>query len=169
MSKKNRKEKAIAEDLKKPLSWQFSEHEPKNRHWRWYTIAGAIGLALIVWGMLSDNFMFSLIIILAAFIIYSLDHMEPLAVKVSLQRDGLRVNDRFYPYSKFRSFYIIYKPDLGVKNLYMEFSGASPRFSIPLGKMNPVLVRNHLNKYLEEDLNKIDQPLSEGLAKLLQF
>jgi len=169
MSKKSRKIKAMTEDLKKPLSWQFSEHEAKKRDWRWYAIAGAIGLGLVIWGMLSHNFMFSLIIVLAAFVIYSLDHLEPLVVKVSLKKDGLHINDRIYEYRKFRGFYIIYKPELGVKNLYMEFTGASPRFSIPLEKMNPILVRDHLNKYLEEDLDKVDQPLSEGLAKLLQF
>lgn len=169
MSKKTRQIKALQDDLKKPLSWEFSEHEPRKRSLRWYIIAGVLALGLIVWGMLSQNFMFSLIIVLAAFIIYLLDNQAPLKVRVSLKKNGVQINDRLYDYHQFRGFYIIYKPEQDIKNLYMDFKGVKPRFAIPLGNVNPILVRDHLLKYLTEDLERTEQPLSEGLANLLQL
>ena len=56
------------------------------------------------------------------------------------------------------------------KQLYFEYkSGLKPRLSIPLRRMDVLVVRNFLIKYLDEDLDRTDPPLSEQLTKVMKL
>ena len=43
------------------------------------------------------------------------------------------------------------------------------RLTIPLGNKDPLFVRNNLLKYLSEDLERTDEPMSESLARLFKL
>ena len=91
-------------------------------------------------------------------------------VKISLTDEGVIVGKKFYDYDEIKDFSVVYKPRQEVKNLYFEFkSFLRPRLSIPLENKNPLLIRKNLLKYLPEDLDRTDQPLSEGLGKLFKI
>ena len=56
------------------------------------------------------------------------------------------------------------------KNLYFEFNNVlKARISIPLEDMNPVKTRKHLLRFLSEDLERTDIPLSESLSKIFKL
>ena len=58
----------------------------------------------------------------------------------------------------------------GIKNLYFEFkSVVRQRLSIPLEGENPLPIRENLLKYLPEDLERTNRPLSEELASLFRL
>jgi len=91
-------------------------------------------------------------------------------VKISLTEEGIIVGRKFYDYDEFKNFSIVYKPKQETKSLYFEFNNSlRPRLSIPLKKMNPLLIRKNLLKYLPEDLDRTDRPLSEELGKLFKL
>ena len=98
------------------------------------------------------------------------DGQEPEKVKISITDEGVGVGKKFYDYDDLKDFSIIYKPKYGVKNLYFEFKfWIRPRLTIPLQDMNPLIIRDILLKYLTEDLERTDQPLSEALGKLFKL
>ena len=91
-------------------------------------------------------------------------------MEVSLKNTGLQIGAKFYEYNSFANFYIIYRPEENIRNLYFIFKNPiTPRLSIDLDKINPLTARNHLLKYLTEDLAQENIPLSEGLAKILKL
>jgi hypothetical protein len=113
-------------------------------------------------------------------------------LEVSISDKGVMVGKEFYSYDQIEDFFIIYQPDEGVKNLYLEFKRfarptlpaneptryswlfwlvnfARTRFSIPLDDMNPVVIRRNLLKYLKENLERTTIPLSEQLTKLFKL
>jgi len=52
----------------------------------------------------------------------------------------------------------------------MEFKNPiKPRLSIPLRSLDPLTIRNYLVKYLDEDLERTEPPLSEQLTKRLKL
>jgi len=152
------------------INWQIPEYEKHERGKRWYIFSTIASLLLLLYSFLSGNFLFAVIIIVVAIVIILHDGQEPQQIRVNLTDEGVEVGRKFYDYDEFKDFSVVYKPRQGVKNLYFEFkSSIRPRLSIPLQKMDPLKIREYLLKYLSEDLERIDQPLSEGLAKLFKL
>ncbi|MBI4812474.1 hypothetical protein HY798_03495 [Candidatus Falkowbacteria bacterium] len=151
-------------------AWRVPEYEKHERTKVWYAGASIIALILLFYAFWTTNFLFAVIIIVSALVIILRDGGEPEMIDVALTKEGVAVGRKFYDYDELKDFSIVYKPNLGVKNLYFEFkSSVKPRLSIPLDDMNPLPIRENLLKYLPEDLERTDQPTSEGLAKLFKL
>ncbi len=152
------------------MSWQVPEYDKHERSRGWYIAASVFALLLIIYSFFSGNFLFAVIIIIVALVIILHDGQHPVKVKVSLTDEGIVVGRKFYDFDEIKDFSIIYKPRQGIKNLYFEFKNViRPRLSLPLGNVNPLPIRKNLLKYLPEDLERTDQPLSEALAKMFKL
>jgi hypothetical protein len=155
---------------KKEFKWQVPEYEKHKRSKNWYILAALAGIFLIIYAFLSSNFLFAVIIIVSAVIVILNDGQEPEKIKIIINDEGVTVGKTFYDFDEFKNFSIIYKPRLGVKNLYFEFNSAiKHRLSIALDDMNPLLIRDHLLKYVSEDLERTNRPVSEELSKMLKL
>ncbi|MDD5290549.1 MAG: hypothetical protein PHZ04_00330 [Patescibacteria group bacterium] len=157
---------------KKPenIDWQVPEYDKHEKGKNWYIFYSLLAFLLIIYSFFSGNFLFAVIIIIAAVVIVLRDGQEPDLVKISLTEEGVTVGKKFHDYDEFKNFSIVYKPQQEIKNLYFEFNSAiRPRLSIPLRKMNPLLIRKSLLRYLPEDLDRTDRPLSEELGKLFKL
>lgn len=164
------------------LVWPVPEYHRPQRSKRWYIAAGIFLFLCLFFSFftISDwrlvflganaNFLFALIMIMAAIIMTINEGREPLMVNVYLEKEGVRIGKNFYDYDRLKHFSVIYKPKQSLKNLYFEFKNSMrPRLSVPLRHMDPLQVRNFLLRYLDEDLERTDMPLSEQLTKLLKL
>lgn len=155
---------------KKIAGWKVPEFDKHKREQGWYILSSIVAILLIVYAFLSGNFLFAAIIVIGALIIILHDGQEPLMVNFVITDEGLIVGKRFYEYDVVKNFSLVYKPKDNVKNLYFEFKNViRPRLSIPLKNLNPLPIRENLLKYLPEDLDRTDQPLSEALGKLFKL
>lgn len=155
---------------KKIISWSIPEYDKHERQKNWYIVSALVGLLFIVYSFFSGNFLFAAIIIIGALVIIIHDGQEPLVIDFIITDAGLIVGRKFYDYDVIKDFSIVYKPRENVKNLYFEFKNVlKPRLSIPLNNINPLPIRENLLKYLAEDLERTDQPLSEALAKMFKL
>ncbi|MEK7084691.1 MAG: hypothetical protein AAB932_05645 [Patescibacteria group bacterium] len=147
--------------------WTIPEYERHDRGPWWHIVVITIGLALVLYGMLSreGNFLFSLIIILGGIILFLQSRQEPLEVFFAITELGIIISDRFYPYSELKSFFIIYQPP-EVKTLFLDtLSPFRPMIRIPILEMNPVELRHTLQEFLPEDLEQEDEPMSDMAAR----
>lgn len=170
---KNKKNKNQAKKIEKENlypAWQIDEFVKHQRNKKWYIIASIVALLLIVWAIIDKNYFFALIIILSSALIVFYDGENPKKIMVEIQHDGLFVGEPFYEFQSISNFYIIYKPQEKIKKLFLEFKNPlKHRLSIPLEDQDPVEIRKFLLKYLKEDLEKENEPLSEGLSKLFKI
>ena len=91
-------------------------------------------------------------------------------VNVELSPEGLKLGQKFYSYDELKNFCVLYRPKESIKNLYFEFkNNMRPRLSLPLRNLDALTVRNFLVRYLDEDLERSNPPLSEQLTKLLKL
>lgn len=172
MSKKNKKiaKKEAEKANVRGIQWEIPEYEKYERDRRWYIIAAIIALGLIAYAIFTRNYLFALIIVIIAFIVITRDGQEPLVVNFSLESTGIYVGQRFYSYDTFKSFSVVFRPKDNIKNLYLNFKNTMrPHLSIPLKEANPIDVRNFLLRFLAEDLDRNDAPLSEGLSRTLKL
>lgn len=152
------------------ISWQVPEYEKHERTRRWYIIATAVALALLLYAFFTRNYLFFGIIVMGAMVIIFLDGREPEMVDFSITDEGVIIGKKFHDHDTIKDFSIVYKPSQQVKRLYFEFKNTvKPRLSIPLENEDPLVIRRYLLKYLKEDLERTDQPTSEGLAKLFKL
>jgi hypothetical protein len=154
---------------KRFASWTFHEYEQHQRGKWWYIIAATIIIAILVYSIYDQNYMFTVIIALATFIYIYLMQRQPKLVTFSITEDGVEVHEAFYPYKDFKQFWLIYEPPT-VKKLYLEFkNGVRPMLSIPLESQNPLTIRDILLQYLKEDLERDNESFSDALQRTLKL
>ena len=164
------------------IRWQVPEYKKPERGRNWYIIAGAFALLCLFlsffnfsgWHLiflgLSSNFLFALIIILATIVMIINDSQTAAMIDVELGPEGVKIGRNFYDYDILKNFAVLYKPKQSLKNLYFEFkTSMRPRLSLPLRRLDALTVRNFLIRYLSEDQERTDAPLSEQLTKLLKL
>ncbi len=151
------------------LSWETWEYPPVVRSRRWYIIASTLGLALLLYAIITANFVFAVIIIMFAVITLMRDIRKPDRVQIHLTTGGVVFGHDFYPYQDVRDFSIIYNPP-DVKTLYVAFHGAlAPTLTVPLEDMNPNDVRKALLPYAFENLNREREYLTDILSRLYKL
>ena len=152
------------------ISWHVPEYDKHEKTKNWYIFYSIVAFLLILYSFFSGNFLFAVIIIIAAIVIVLRDGQNPAMIKISLEPEGITVGKQFHDFDEFKNFSIVYKPKEEIKNLYFEYKNSiKPRLSIHLKNNNPLLIRKNLLKYLPEDLDRTDQPLSEALAKIFRL
>lgn len=145
--------------------WSIPEYESFERPKRWYVTMGILAIFLIIYGLFSGNFLFALIIILSAIILFLQDNQAPVSVRIALTGSGVVVGDRLYEYKELGHFYMVYKPPV-VKMLFIETNSLfRPTLRIALLDENPLEIRSVLMEYLEEDIEKEEEPMSDTIAR----
>ena len=151
------------------MSWNIPEYHEHERGKRWYIIAIAIGALLLLYSVLTANFLFAIILVLAILIMAMHDRKAAPEVAFEIAENGINVGEAHYSYNRFKSFWMYYEPD-EAKTLFLEFkSGVRPRLAIPLQNKNPLKIRSILLAHLPEDVEREDEPLSEQLIRLLKL
>ena len=140
--------------------WQVDEYDKHERGTWWYVLIIPLTIALIIYGLFSQNFLFSLIIILFSIILFLQAHQHPQKIDFAITDLGVVVGNRLYTFSEFSEFFLIYQPPF-VKTLYLETKSAfRPILRIPLNEENPLDIRNTLTEFLDENLEKEEEPLT---------
>ena len=151
------------------MSWSIPEYREHERGKRWYIAAIAIGALLLLYSVLTANFLFAIILVLAMLIMAVHDRRKAPDVLFEIAEGGINIGEAHYSYSSFKSFWMYYEPS-EAKTLFFEFAnGARPRLSIPLQNKNPIRVRSMLLAHLPEDVERENEPLSEQLIRLLKL
>lgn len=149
--------------------WTMQEYEQHDRHRRWYVFMGVVAALCILYALFTGNFLFALVIILFAVILYLQSHQHPPQVLFQITEAGIVLGNRFYAYKEFEAFYIIYIPP-EVKSLYLETKSTTrPTLRIPLLDENPLSIRATLLQFLPEDTEKEEEPLSDKFAREWQL
>ncbi len=151
------------------MSWEIPEYREHERGKRWYIAAIAIGALLLLYAVLTANFLFAIILLLAILIMAMHDRKKAPEVTFEIAGNSINVGVAHYSYNRFKSFWMYYEPSEAT-TLFLEFkSGIRPRLAIPLQNKNPLKIRSILLAHLPEDVGREDEPLSEQLIRLLKL
>ena len=155
--------------MKNLISWKFPEHTTPNRSKKWYIWTTLFFLAMLLYAVLTANFLFGLIIIMLVIIMFILHNKEPLEIEYKITQNGIEINNEKYSFKDLENFWVVYEPP-HVKNLYFKFKASfKPTLIIPLLDKNPIKVREILKEYLLEDLDKESESNVESLARVFKI
>lgn len=146
------------------IKWKFPEYAKHERNRGWFIKIGLAGGLLMLYCFWTLNFLFAVILVMIAIMLYLHHQREPEIVDCAITEDGLEIGRRFYRFKDIKSFWIIYEPG-EAKTVYFDFKGWRPSLALPLEDQNPLKMRDILLEYLEEDLEKENEPTSDFLGR----
>ncbi len=149
--------------------WWIKEFEQYERSRRWYIIMLLLAGFCVIYGFLTNNYLFALIIILLGIIMYLHELQEPLMVYFAITETGIILGKKYYRFSELKDFYMLYNPPI-VKNLYFSLDNrVKYRLVIPLLDFDPRPIREYLEQYLTENVEIEDEPTIDKLARVLKI
>ena len=151
------------------LEWEVDEYPMHQRSKLWYILAAVIGVALIVYAVATANFLFAVIILMVGVITLLSSFVPPDRVPVLITNTGVVVSDMYYDFQAIKDFSIAYDPP-HVKNLYFEFhSPWQPLLTVPLEDIDPNEIRDLLLPYCLENLQRVEENLTDVLRRLYKL
>jgi len=151
------------------LSWSFPEYESHEHPRGWWIGFSVLSGGLLLFALLTANFLFALIIIMLAAIILYRHYHEPSEVDFIITMRGIQVGNREYRWKELEKFWLAYEPPQ-VKSLIITFKSSVRRhMTIPLLEQDPLQVREILGEYLEEDLDEEAEPSSDAWGRVFRI
>lgn len=151
------------------FDWMVNEYEKHDRNKRWYVIMALVGIALLLYSVISGNYLFALIVVLFGIVLFLQDMQQPMEVSFVITEAGIVVGSTYYPFKEINKYWIIYNPP-EVKNIYFSTNSLlKHRLQIPLLDNDPRPIREYLNQFLVEDLEQEEEPLSERLGRMFKL
>jgi hypothetical protein len=149
--------------------WLIKEYEQYDRSKRWYIIMSLLGVVLVGYALYSANYLFALVLVLFGIVLYLHEMQAPLDVYFAITEVGIIIGKKFYRFSELGNFWIIYNPPT-VKNLYFKLGATiKNRLRVPLLDYDPRPVREHLIKFLAEDTEQEEEPISDRLSRVFKI
>ncbi len=149
------------------ISWTAQEFIEKKKGRAWFIVLGIVALALFVTGIIMKNYIFSIIIALASFLIFIQALRRPQKIKTEIFEDRVVINNLFkIIFKEIKSFWIFEETDLNT--LCLETSKlAQPKIYLPLGQQAPDEIRQILTQFINEV--KQEESLVDIISRKINF
>jgi len=153
--------------MKTLFSWRAPEYFYNEKGGGWYAALGALTVVLLVLAYLLNNFLFGVLIIVSSFAVALYGARRPKTVLFALTEQGLRIENRLYPYDNIQSFWMHYDPPRSKEMTIIFKKGVMPRLSIPLEDADPNEIRDIFIKHVDEEPH--EETFSDTLGRYLRF
>jgi hypothetical protein len=151
------------------IGWDTMDRPTYERGRLWHIGMPLAALGLLIYAVLSANFLFAFIVILFSLITYLSSISAPERIRFAVTDEGVIVGRKRWPFRDITRFWFVYDPP-HIKNLYLETTSyVQPRISVDLSDTDPNEVRTVLGKFVKEELVETDEPLSDVISRLLKI
>ena len=149
------------------VTWAASEYIEHERNARWYILLAIItaGLAAAIYFLTKDIFA-TTIIAIVGIIVGVFAGRKPRQMKYELSSSGLRIGEKSYPYSLFRTFSIIKDGAINSINL-TPIKRFMPPISAYFAQKDEERITKMLGNYLPYEERKLDS--IDRLSRRLRF
>lgn len=115
---------------KEKIEWSALEYEEKERSVDWFWALGIIVVAGSITSLIYGNYFFAILLILSGILLGFFAIKKPEMVSYELNKKGLKIKTRLFPYESMKSFFVqtTPKPMLFVKSSRMFM----PILSMPI-------------------------------------
>lgn len=149
--------------------WETVSYKKYDRNKSWYFAMTVVSVLFVAYALITSNFLFAFIVILAVILLLLLGSREPRPILVQVGMDGLVWDGNLFLFEDIDDFAIVYNPPLA-KTLYVNFrSAVRPRLAIQLEDVDPVDLRGFLGQFVAEDRDLRGEPISDIVGRLLKL
>lgn len=152
--------------MKPHLEWQALEYPAKVRTSDWYIATIIIAVSIAVSAVIFNNTLFAVVIIIATITLFMYIRRPPRLIRFEINPEGVISGEILYPFKNLTAFGID-GPESAPKLILKAQSGFLPIITLPLGGIDPDLVKNYLSNHIQEEPLQI--PISERVMDFLGF
>ncbi len=146
-------------------SWTAHEFIYHEKNLNWFLGFALLTIILLGISILTKNYFFAFLIVIASFLIFIQSQKHPRRIKFTISEEGITADDRTFAFSQITSFWIFEEQE---KWLSLETKILlQTRVSIPLENESPEKIRNILSKFIPE--KKQTEHFSDLIARKLKF
>ena len=150
------------------FAWQVSEFEFKEKKKNWYWVVGLIALALMLVGVLMDNYLMSFLILLGAFLMFSQAPKQPMDLDIEISEEGINIHDTMHKFETIQAFWIKEHDDGSVRLILMTSQMMTPLESIMVPpEIDPLELREYLLEFIPEE--ELRQSYTERIIDRIGF
>lgn len=154
----------MANDLK----WQVPEYPRYERSGLWYVGAAVIGVTLLIYAVVTGNFLFTLIVIFGVLISVISSWKAPKMVELRLYEEGVKLGDEYHPWEQFQSYWTV--KDEEISNLGLDLKNwLRTDIYVPIKNYSLEEVEKFLSQYLKKNPDRKEEPLSYFLGRKLKI
>ena len=155
--------------LEEHFGWELNDRPSYERGRLWHIGMPLAALGLLIYAVLSANFLFAFIVILFSLITYLASLGQPERIRFSVTDGGIVIGPQHWAFRDIKRFWFVYEPP-HVKALYLETTSMiQPRLHVHLEDVDPNEVRTALGQFVREDLNENAEPLSDYISRILKI
>jgi hypothetical protein len=136
------------------IEWSMPEYFEKERNNDWFWALGVIVVAASVTSIIFSNYFFAVLIILSGVLIAVFAVKKPDLVNYELNKKGLKIKSRTFPYNKIKSFWVQVEtpPTLFIKSERLIM----PIISMPIEYSLATQIRDRMlkNNVTEEEMRE---------------
>ncbi len=144
------------------FEWTAPEYIHYEKDNRWFTVAGILAAGLIFYGVVWGSAFFSIAIAVLAAVYYLQNKKPPRRIQIKLSNMGIKIDEKFFPFSNLKSFWIIYNPPEVTTLHFKTVKNVNSELTIQLGETDPSPIREFLARQLPEEEGK-----SESFVNML--
>jgi hypothetical protein len=154
-------------DVNTTLTWSAYEHDHIERSSDWYWALGVVAASAALTSILFHDFLFGLLIIVAAATLALLARRPPELTEFELSDKGIRIHDNLHRYNEIISFWVEDEHDGRALLLVDTTKFLTPNFIIPIEHVDPAQVRAYLKERAKEVHMK--EPVSHKILEFFGF
>ena len=150
--------------MEKLLEWEAPEYPEHKKNADWYWYLALIAVLLLIFAVYQRSFLFGALIIIGWFTIMLYSARSPRIIKISIEEQGIFVEQNLYQWLNVKSFWIFNNK----KEISLELKKTiALHAKIPLGETNPQITREIILKFIPE--KEQEESLIDNLSDLLKF
>lgn len=149
------------------VMWEAPEHSHFEKGGDWYWVLWILAIGASVAAFFLGNFLFSILIIVAAGAMTLLAAKRPEIVPFGVMTRGVRCGDKLYPYSNLESYYIDEQNPEGPQLLLKSRKFHMPLIVMPLPEEYLDDIEDLLRDRLPEE--ELQEPLAHKLLEVFGF
>lgn len=146
--------------------WSAYEFEKRSPDIKKLLILGGVALLLIIFGIVSKSYFFSVLVVLSCTVFLMYVRKSPNLISFAITREGIWAGRKLHPFSEIKSFYIF--ENVEPRELSLETSKImSPFVRMPLGHANPEDIREIMTGFVAEIEHK--DLILDQIARIIGF
>jgi hypothetical protein len=153
----------------KKISWEALDHIETDKSDDWFWVIGIIAVGGAILAIYFNNVLFALLILIGTFSLFLQSGAKARMESFELNRKGLVIGKRLYPYSTLESYYVVDEDGWDRDRiLFKSTKTFMPLIVVPLGEdSDPEEVSEFLIQYLNEE--HLEESAIEKISILLGF
>jgi len=150
------------------LKWEAPSFQKGEQSTKWYLVAGAVILALILYSVWQEDwFAIVIIVVISAVLFWHLRANHPTNINYQVTPMGILADEKLYPFNEIHSFWIVYNDK--VKTLQIVFKKKYlPTLVIGIDSVEPLLLKSYLLRKIPEQEDR-GEALVDKLIRVLRL